>query len=68
MQNLGWKYYFINAAWDLLFLVLVYFTYVETKGLALEAIAARFGVDIPIIEGSEIVEVKSEQNMPKQKG
>lgn len=42
MEDLGWKFYFINAAWDLVFLVLAYFTFVETKGLTLEEIALRF--------------------------
>jgi len=55
MQNLGWKFYFINAAWDLAFLVLVYFTFVETKGLTLESIAAKVGDDVPAIEGVPIV-------------
>lgn len=51
MQNLGWRFYFINAAWDFAFLVLVYFTFIETKGLQLESIAARVGDAVPAIEG-----------------
>ena len=42
MEDLGWKFYFINAAWNLVFLVSAYFTFVETKGLSLEEIASRF--------------------------
>jgi hypothetical protein len=42
MQDLSWKFYFINAAWDFVFLVLAYFTFVETKGLKLEEINAKF--------------------------
>lgn len=60
MQNLGWKFYFINAAWNLAFLILAYFTLVETKGLALKAIAAKFGDDVSCLEGIEVVEEQSE--------
>ncbi|KAL3481567.1 hexose transporter [Aspergillus californicus] len=42
MADLGWKFYFINAAWNFVFLVIVYFTFVETKGLRLEEINERF--------------------------
>ena len=42
MENLGWKFYFINAAWDFVFLIIAYFTFVETKGLTLEGIAEKF--------------------------
>lgn len=49
MADLGWKFYLINASWDLVFLVIAYFTFVETKGLKLEEIAAKF-------EGSQILE------------
>ncbi|KAL4863214.1 general substrate transporter [Aspergillus spectabilis] len=42
MADLGWKFYFINAAWNFVFLIIVYFTFVETKGLKLEDINARF--------------------------
>jgi len=54
MQNLGWKFYFINAAWNLAFLILAYFAFVETKGLPLEAIAARFGEEVPVIVGMSL--------------
>lgn len=42
MADLGWKFYFINASWDFVFLIIVYFTYVETSKLKLEEINARF--------------------------
>jgi hypothetical protein len=42
MERLKWKFYFINAAWDFVFLVIAYFTFVETKGLNLEDINAKF--------------------------
>ncbi|KAL3451354.1 general substrate transporter [Aspergillus insuetus] len=48
MADLGWKFYFINAAWDFVFLIMAYFTFVETKGLELEEINAKF-------EGTEVI-------------
>lgn len=49
MQDLSWKFYFINAAWDFVFLVIAYFTFVETKGLKLEEINAKFeGIHVTI--------------------
>jgi hypothetical protein len=42
MADLGWKFYFINAAWNFVFLIIAYFTFVETKGLKLEEINAKF--------------------------
>ncbi|KAF6794582.1 hexose transporter [Colletotrichum sojae] len=49
MADLGWKFYFINASWNVVFLAITYFTFVETKGLKLEEIAAKF-------EGSRVLE------------
>lgn len=49
MADLGWKFYFINASWNVVFLVIAYFTFVETKGLELEEINAKF-------EGREHIE------------
>ncbi|RDW67511.1 hypothetical protein BP6252_08907 [Coleophoma cylindrospora] len=42
MANLGWKFYIVNASYDLLFLACVYFFWVETKGISLEEIALQF--------------------------
>jgi len=42
MADLGWKFYFINASWDIIFLAVIYFFYVETKDLKLEEIAVKF--------------------------
>ncbi|KAL2833344.1 general substrate transporter [Aspergillus cavernicola] len=42
MADLGWKFYFINAAWDFGFLVVVYFAFVETRGLRLEEVDEMF--------------------------
>lgn len=49
MADLGWSFYFINAAWDFVFLIIAYFIFVETKGLKLEEIDAKF-------EGKDFIE------------
>ena len=53
MSDLGWKFYLINASWDIMFLVFVFFFFVESKGLNLEEIAVRFG-DERVVEGLEV--------------
>ncbi|KAJ8114043.1 hypothetical protein OPT61_g3985 [Boeremia exigua] len=53
MENLGWKFYFINAAWNLVFLVIAYFTFVETRGLKLEEINAMFEDAPEVIDSTE---------------
>lgn len=60
MENIGWKFYFINAAWDFVFLVIAYFTFVETKGLKLEEINVKFEGPSNVIVGIE--EDSSSQN------
>ncbi|KAK6361384.1 hypothetical protein TWF730_005117 [Orbilia blumenaviensis] len=52
MSNLGWKFYFINASWNLLLTGMVFCFFVETKGLQLEEIAIKFG-DNCVTEGYE---------------
>ena len=51
MQDLSWKFYFINAAWNFVFLVTAYFTFVETKGLTLEEINAKFEGTAEVVVG-----------------
>lgn len=41
MTNLGWKFYIINASWNVIFLLIVVFLWVETRGLTLEDIALK---------------------------
>ncbi|KAK7890709.1 hypothetical protein LTR67_007918 [Exophiala xenobiotica] len=43
MADLGWKFYFINASWNIGFLAIVYFLWVETARVPLEEIALKFG-------------------------
>ena len=52
MSDLGWKFYLINASWAVLFLVFVVVFFVETKGLNLEEIGAKFG-DVVFVDGIE---------------
>ncbi|KAF2024454.1 hypothetical protein EK21DRAFT_117772 [Setomelanomma holmii] len=70
MADLGWKFYFINTAWDFVFLVIAYFSFVETKGLTLEDIAAKFEGSTDVIfgvdDGSSVGEVGKEST--KQDG
>lgn len=51
MADLSWKFYFINAAWDFVFLIIAYFTFVETKGLTLEEISAKFEGATDFVDG-----------------
>lgn len=58
MSDLQWKFYFINASWNVLFLIFVYFFFVETKGLKLEEIAEKFNESIyldGVESGSDVV-------------
>ncbi|GAA5822744.1 hypothetical protein JCM11251_004363 [Rhodosporidiobolus azoricus] len=42
LEKAGWKYYFIFLAALIVFLIIIYFAFVETKGLALEEVALLF--------------------------
>lgn len=43
MADLGWKFYLINASWNIIFFFVVYFWWVETRRMPLEEIALQFG-------------------------
>ena len=66
MSDLGWKFYLINASWDIMFLVFVFFFFVETKGLNLEEIAVRFG-DERVVEGLEVTSNEGVINVVDEK-
>lgn len=58
MADLGWKFYLINASYNIVFFIIIYLTWVETKGVPLEEIALKFegttafaDTDIPTISG-----------------
>lgn len=48
MADLGWKFYFINASWVVVFFLVIYFTWVETNGLTLEEIGLKFEGEIAL--------------------
>ena len=43
MSNLGWKFYIITGGYDIIFLPLIAYVWVETKGVPLEKICELFG-------------------------
>jgi hypothetical protein len=53
LTNIGWRMYEINSGWNIIFIAVLWYTWIETKGKTLEEIDA-------VIEGrsiSDIVEV-----------
>jgi sugar porter (SP) family MFS transporter len=45
IDRLGWRYYIPTCVWNVIMLLIVYFTWVETKGFTLEEIAVLFDGD-----------------------
>ena len=58
MEKLGWKFYMVNASWDVFFGLIVYLTWPETKGKSLEAMATFF-------EGPQLIEAALEEDSGK---
>lgn len=48
IANVGWRFYLFYACWDALGIVVIYFTFVETKGRNLEEIDGIFQSDHPV--------------------
>ncbi|KAK6355094.1 hypothetical protein TWF696_004218 [Orbilia brochopaga] len=73
LSDLRWKFYLINASWNLIFLALVYLFFVETKGLKLEEIALKFGEDVieglenPSVEYVDVADDLDDGNKPRGK-
>ncbi|KAF4946373.1 hypothetical protein F66182_18591, partial [Fusarium sp. NRRL 66182] len=55
MSTLGWKFYIINASWNIIFFAVVYFTWVETRLVPLEQVALKFGdLDVDTLDGQDV--------------
>ncbi|KIV83010.1 hypothetical protein PV11_05071 [Exophiala sideris] len=54
MADLGWKFYLINASYNIVFFVIIYLTWVETKGIPLEEIALKFEGTAAFAESSVV--------------
>ncbi|KAL2831406.1 general substrate transporter [Aspergillus cavernicola] len=50
LDAMGWKAYIMNASWNVLLIVFIYFKWVETKGKTLEEIDAAFD-DVEYTDG-----------------
>ncbi|KAJ8120551.1 hypothetical protein O1611_g10341 [Lasiodiplodia mahajangana] len=55
LDGIGWRFYIVGVVWNILVATLIYFTFIETKGLTLEQVELRFsGVPrdeiVPVIE------------------
>ena len=42
METISWKFFILNASWSLVFAVVVWFVFIETKGKTLEEIDELF--------------------------
>ncbi|KAH7413065.1 hexose transporter [Cadophora sp. MPI-SDFR-AT-0126] len=62
MADLGWKFYMINASYNILFFAIIYFLWVETNGLTLEEIALKFEGEVALTAGREIINAVSESS------
>lgn len=51
MDAIGWKFYIINASYDIICLIMTYVYWVETNGISLEEIGALLGEPQVIIGG-----------------
>ncbi|CAL5869784.1 uncharacterized protein PFLUO_LOCUS4014 [Penicillium psychrofluorescens] len=53
IQNCSWRFYFMYIAWDAFGVVVIYFTFVETKGWNLEEIDELFHSKSPVKKSLE---------------
>lgn len=58
MNNIGWKFYVINAGYDVVFLIIVIVFWVETKRLSLKEIGRSLGEDPMVISAPDSDSVK----------
>jgi hypothetical protein len=66
MDNIGWKYYMINASYNVLFLPIIWYVWVETKNITLEEVAEKFG-DAPDVVIEFIQEGGSNKKLEQNK-
>lgn len=69
MTRIGWKFYVINASYDVVLLALAYMYWVETKGMSLEEIGRLLGdteVCIPELDGLECISELNTANYIKK--
>jgi hypothetical protein len=48
IHNSGWKFYLLYVIWDAFGIVVIYFTFVETRGWSLEEIEELFNAKSPV--------------------
>lgn len=54
IEQISWRYFLIFLIMDCIYIVIVFFFYIETKGLALEHVGEAFGDAVARVEeGSE---------------
>lgn len=63
MSNMGWKFYILTAAYDFLFIPVIYFTWVETKNMKLEDIPKLFGETADVLVTTELVDSKDQSDL-----
>ncbi|KAL6362921.1 hypothetical protein LRP88_02321 [Fusarium phalaenopsidis] len=59
MEAIGWKTYIVNASWNMLMCLYIYFQWVETKGLTLEEIDVLFDGEMHVRQDLDLEGVKS---------
>ncbi|UPK90881.1 hypothetical protein LCI18_001816 [Fusarium solani-melongenae] len=59
MEAIGWKTYIVNASWNILMWLYIYFQWVETKGLILEEIDVLFDGEMHVRQDQDLEAVKS---------
>jgi hypothetical protein len=60
LQNISWKYFIINGCWNLLFAVVIWFVFVETKDKTLEEMDELFEGRVLVAESAASVTTSKE--------
>lgn len=61
LDSIGWKYYIPQCVWNFIVLLVIYFTWVETRGLTLEEVATLFDGKEDFSTCIEAVDVQLEE-------